>query len=139
MLGMLFLSTGLGLVAYMHFKPGYSIGYDRYPGSDDHEVRERDYFFVVSFVVWGLWAGLGLLTLARQAVGRLGGNTVGKILPAAVFLAALIPFALNYDQASRRHGPDARLAGDFAYDLLNSVPPYGILFTYGDNDTFPLW
>jgi hypothetical protein len=56
-----------------------------------------------------------------------------------VFLAALIPFALNYDQASRRHGPDARLAGDFAYDLLNSVPPYGILFTYGDNDTFPLW
>ena len=139
MLGVLFLATGLGLVAYMNFKPGYSIGYDRYPGADDHEVRERDYFFVVSFVVWGLWAGLGLLTLARQAAGRLGGRTVGKILPATVFLAALIPFALNYDQASRRHGPDARLAGDFAYDLLNSVPPYGILFTYGDNDTFPLW
>jgi hypothetical protein len=139
MLGILFLATGLGLVAYMNFKPGYSIGYDRYPGSDDHEVRERDYFFVVSFVVWGLWAGLGLLTLARQAAGRLGGRTVGKILPATVFLVALVPFALNYDQASRRHGPDARLAGDFAYDLLNSVPPYGILFTYGDNDTFPLW
>jgi hypothetical protein len=139
MLGVLFLATGLGLVAYMNFKPGYSIAYDRYPGSDDHEVRERDYFFVVSFVVWGLWAGLGLLTLARGAVGKLGGRAVGKTLPAAVFLAALIPFALNYDQASRRHGPDARLAGDFAYDLLNSVPPYGILFTYGDNDTFPLW
>ena len=139
MLGVLFLVTGLGLVAYMNFKPGYSIGYDRYPGSEDHEVRERDYFFVVSFVVWGLWAGLGLLTLARQAAERLAGRTVGKILPATIFLAALIPFALNYDQASRRHGPDARLAGDFAYDLLNSVPPYGILFTYGDNDTFPLW
>jgi hypothetical protein len=145
MLGVLFLATGLGLVAYMNFKPGYSIGYDRYPGSDDHEVRERDYFFVVSFVVWGLWAGLGLLTLAREAARRLDGWTAGRmasarrLVPSAVFLLALIPFALNYDQASRRHGPDARLAGDFAYDLLNSVPPYGILFTYGDNDTFPLW
>ena len=50
-----------------------------------------------------------------------------------------MPFALNWSKASRRHGPDARLAADFAYDLLNSAPPYGILFTYGDNDTFPLW
>ena len=56
-----------------------------------------------------------------------------------VFLVALLPATANFTAASRRHGADARLAGDFAYDLLNSVPPYGILFTYGDNDTFPLW
>jgi hypothetical protein len=145
LLGTLFLVTGLGLVAYMNFKPGYSVGYDQYPDSDSHEVRERDYFFVVSFVVWGLWAGLGLLRLAGDVARRLERWTAGglvtakRLLPSAVFLFALVPFALNYDQASRRHGPDARLAGDFAYDLLNSAPPYGIVFTYGDNDTFPLW
>jgi transmembrane protein TMEM260 (protein O-mannosyltransferase) len=132
----LFLVTGLGLVAYMNFKPGFSLGYERYPNTDDHEVRERDYFFVVSFVVWGLWCGLGLLTLARRVAERLAAR---RALAYSVFAAALIPFALNFREADRQHGPDARLAGDFAYDLLNSVPPYGILFTYGDNDTFPLW
>jgi hypothetical protein len=50
-----------------------------------------------------------------------------------------VPLGLNWSEASRRHGPDATLAADFAYDLLNTAPPYGILFTYGDNDTFPLW
>jgi hypothetical protein len=54
-------------------------------------------------------------------------------------MLAAIPLALNWSAASRRHGPDATLAADFAYDLLNTAPPYGILFTYGDNDTFPLW
>ena len=126
----LFLVTGLGLVVYMNFKPGFSLGYEQYPNAESHEVRERDYFFVVSFVVWGLWSGLGLLTLARQWKTRLG---------TAVFALALVPFALNFREADRQHGPDARLPGDFASDLLNSVPPYGILFTYGDNDTFPLW
>jgi hypothetical protein len=152
LLGTLWLTTGLGLVAYMNFKPGFSVGYDRFPGGDDHEVRERDYFFVVSFVVWSLWAGLGLLTLVRDWLGRLAARPAGdssarpparpsafRLAPLALFLFALVPFALNFRQADRRNGPDARLAGDFAYDLLNSVPPYGILFTFGDNDTFPLW
>ncbi|HYC32479.1 MAG TPA: DUF2723 domain-containing protein, partial [Gemmatimonadales bacterium] len=134
---LLFLVTGLGLVVYMNFKPGFSLGFDRYPEAQDHEVRERDYFFVVSFVVWGLWAGIGAVTL----VERLAGDPRRARLLAAPALAALalVPIALNWNAASRRHGPDARLAADFAYDLLNSAPPYGVLFTYGDNDTFPLW
>ncbi|HEX9754207.1 MAG TPA: DUF2723 domain-containing protein [Gemmatimonadales bacterium] len=132
----LFLITGLGLVAYMNFEPGYSVGYDRYPEAEDHEVRERDYFFVASFVVWGVWAGMGLAELARRALERW---RLAPPLAASVFLVALAPFLLNFSEASRRHVPGARLAGDFAYDLLNSVPAYGILFTYGDNDTFPLW
>jgi hypothetical protein len=132
----LFLVTGLGLVVYMNFKPGFSLAYDRYPEGQDHEVRERDYFFVVSFIVWGIWAGMGLASLARGVAQASDG---ARRLAPAVLALALLPVALNWNAASRRHGPDARLAADFAYDLLNSAPPYGVLFTYGDNDTFPLW
>lgn len=131
----LFAVTGLGLMAYMNFKPGFSVGWADYPEMSQHEVRERDYFFVVSFVVWGLWAGLGLAGL----VARLGQSARGAArLAPALLLLALAPFALNFTAASRR-GPDRTLAADLAYNLLNSAPPYGILFTYGDNDTFPLW
>ncbi|HEU5304674.1 MAG TPA: hypothetical protein VFU40_08525, partial [Gemmatimonadales bacterium] len=132
----LFLTTGLGLVAYMNFEPGFSVGYEQYPDPKDHEVRERDYFFIASFLVWGLWAGMGLATLARRLMLTLR----PRGWPAGiVFALAILPFCFNFKAATRKHGPDARLAGDFAYNLLNSVPPYGVLFTYGDNDTFPLW
>lgn len=137
LLFLLWLVTGLGLVAYMNFKPGFSLGYDRYPDAGDHEVRDRDYFFVVSFVVWGVWAGIGLASLARRVMQRWRLQPLLVAVPLG--LVALAPFAGNFTAASRRHGADATLASDFAYDLLNSVPPYGILFTYGDNDTFPLW
>lgn len=137
LLFMLWLITGLGLVVYMNFKPGYSMGYESYPEGNDHEVRDRDYFFVVSFTVWGLWAGLGLVTWIRAMIERLKLSPALAAVPMG--LVAILPFVANFDAAGRRHGPDARLAADFAYDLLNSVPPYGILFTYGDNDTFPLW
>ncbi len=133
----LWLATGLGLVAYMNFRPGFSLGYDLFPEPGQHEVRERDYFFVASFVTWGVWAGLGLATLAGRALARF--SAVGRPLAVAALLVAVVPFGFNFSQASRRHGPDATLAADFAYNLLNSVPPYGILFTFGDNDTFPLW
>ena len=133
---LLFLVTGLGLVIYMNFKPGFARWFDSYPAGTAHEVRERDYFFVVSFIVWGIWAGMGLVVLARGLLARWA--TAKRFAP-AVFLLAAVPLTLNWSAASRRHGPDARLAADFAFDLLNTVSPYGILFTYGDNDTFPLW
>lgn len=130
--------TGLGLMAYMNFKPGFSVGYEQYPRGDQHEVRERDYFFVISFVVWGCWAAMALADLARDAATRLAG-TGREALAFALFAVALIPPIANFKEADRAHGGDARLAGDFAYNMLNSVPPYGVLFTFGDNDTFPLW
>jgi hypothetical protein len=132
----LFMVTGVGLVIYMNFRPGFGRWFDLYPAGSSHEVRERDYFFVVSFIVWGLWAGMGLAVLARQLIEQAG--ALRRLAPAA-FIVAVLPLALNWSAASRRHGSDARLAADFAYDLLNTAPPYGILFTYGDNDTFPLW
>ncbi len=136
----LFLVTGLGLVGYMNFRPGYSRWYEVYQNARDHEVRERDYFFVVSFIVWGVWAGMGIAGLMATVSARAGsvGSSVRRVAPAILLLAAA-PVALNWTQASRRQSADARLAADFAYDLLNSSPPYGILFTWGDNDTFPLW
>lgn len=134
----LFMVTGFGLVTYMNFKPGASLGYDLFPDGAQHEVRERDYFFVVSFLVWGVWAGIGLATLVRHAMQRAQGTALRFAAP-VLFAVALMPAATNFTVASRRHGADATLAADFAYDLLNTVPPYGVLFTYGDNDTFPLW
>ena len=133
---LLFLVTGIGLVIYMNFRPGFARWFDSYPAGTAHEVRERDYFFVVSFIVWGIWAGMGLVVLARGLLARLAPV---RRFATAVFLLAAVPVTLNWSAASRRQGADPRLAADFAYDLLNTVPPYGILFTYGDNDTFPLW
>lgn len=138
LLFMLWLVTGLGLVGYMNFKPGFSLaqGYELYPNPGDHEVRDRDYFFIASFAVWGLWAGMGLAAAARSAAARLSG---AGLAAGAIFATALIPVVLNWQDASRRHGPAATLAADVAYNLLNTAPPYAVLFTYGDNDTFPLW
>ena len=86
---------------------------------------------VVSFV-----AGLGIAGIyqrVRELLRR-------PLHPApCILLPALLPFVLNFRAASRAHGPDALLPRDFAYDLLQSAEPYGILFTNGDNDTFPLW
>lgn len=130
-----FAVTGLGLVLYMNFKPGPSIGWERWALSEQHEVRERDYFFVASFVAWGVWAALGLAVTASRLRQQ---ARLARWAP-AVFALALAPVALNARDASRRHGPDATLARDFARALLDSVPPGGILFTWGDNDTFPLW
>ena len=134
----LFLTTGLGLMAYMNFKPGFSLGYAQYPDFSLHEVRERDYFFVVSYVIWGIWAGMGLVLLARKAYASVAAG-IRPLVAGAVLALCLIPVATNWAEAGRARPPVAQLAHDFAYDLLNSVPPYGILITYGDNDTFPLW
>ena len=134
LLGVLWLVTGAGLVIYMNFKAGFSLFWNEYTTIAQHEVRERDYFFVVSFQVWGMFAAFGLVRLVRvlsvPAPSRLG--------IAVASLVTLLPVGANFTAASRR-GADRTAARDFAYNLLQSVEPYGVLFGFGDNDTFPVW
>jgi hypothetical protein len=127
----------LGLVFYMNFKYGFS----QYPdqASLAREVRERDYFFMGSFSAFGVFVALGLGALMRGIVDFLRdrGTPKGRWAAASVVLAlVLVPLQANGTSASRSGETMAR---DFAYDILQSVEPYGILITAGDNDTFPLW
>ncbi len=128
----LFATLSLGLVFYLNFKYGYSLASPT-PGLQFHEVRERDYFFVVGFSIWGLWAGTGIAALWQRFAEHLKGNWLRA---SPVLLVALVPLLLNWSWASRKGDYSAR---DWGYNLLMSVEPYGVLFTNGDNDTFPLW
>lgn len=137
LLFMLWLVTGIGLVVYMNFKPGATVGYDLWPNGSDHEVRERDYFFIASFAAWGAWVAIGLGDVVRTLMPRVRG--VARAATLALFALSAVPLMLNARAATRRTGADATFARDFARALLQSVPPGGVLFTWGDNDTFPLW
>src|SRR5262249_39197301 len=64
---------------------------------------------------------------------------VRPLASGAMLALCLTPVVSNWTAATRADAPVAMLAHDLAYDLLNSMPPHGILITYGDNDTFPLW
>ena len=76
--------------------------------------------------------------VAHAATPRYGRTPTrrGWLLSSPVLLIAFIPLVANWESASRRGDTTTR---DFARDLLNSVEPYGVLVTAGDNDTFPLW
>jgi hypothetical protein len=133
----LMLTMTLLLIFYLNFKYGYS---QYLPRSLPREVRERDYFFLVSFALWGIWVGVGLATLMEWVQDGLRERFADEAKRWAytmpVLALALIPLYGNRLTASRAH---ETLARDFAVDLLNSVEPYGVLVTAGDNDTFPLW
>ena len=136
----LLFTVTLLLVYYLNFKYGYSLN-PEITDLNRHEVRERDYFFIVSFNLWGVYAGMGLVALWEGLGRRLSAARdvpLGSGLRSAspVLGIALIPLIFNFAVADRRGDYAAR---DWAYNLLNSVEPYAVLFTNGDNDTFPLW
>src|SRR5881628_2969616 len=136
----LILTLTIALVFYLNFKWGYSQAFGG-PGLE-HEVRERDYFFIASFAAWGVWVGMGIATLMEwieEAVAaRAGARAPARLWApsAVVLLLALVPLAGNRLTAPRN---GETLARDYAHDVLQSVDPYALLVTAGDNDTFPLW
>ncbi len=146
--GPLVFITTLGLIYYLNFKYGHSQAL-QLGNSVPREVRDRDYFYLWAFSAWSVWAAAGLVylwesiaTLVGTEYVKYGGKQIavptqrGFFMAAPVLLIAFLPLIGNWQQASRASQTDT---ADFARDLLNSVEPYGMLITVGDNDTFPLW
>lgn len=146
--GPLMFMVTLALIYYMNFKYGSSQAPDL-GETVPREVRDRDYFYLWSFSALSVWIALGLV-FAWETVAALIGSEkirVGEemldlprrrswLLATPMLAIAVVPLFANWQSASRAGQTDT---ADFAADLLNSVEPYGILITSGDNDTFPLW
>ncbi len=128
----LFLASSIGLILYLNFSDGTR--------GAILEVRNRDYFFTPGFVFFGVLIGVGISGILSDLAGWIKNRPERKyLLVAAMVIAILMPFhtlKANYftHDRSRNYIP-----WDYAYNILNSVDGNGIVFTNGDNDTFPLW
>lgn len=117
-----FLLTGLAIVIYLNQSP--------------YQPRERDYAYAGSFYAFAIWIGFGVLALydffSRKAA------TVG-IAIGSTALSLVVP-GIMAQQGWNDHDRSLRtLSRDCAINYLQSCAPNAILFTNGDNDTFPLW
>ncbi|HOU01006.1 MAG TPA: MFS transporter [Bacteroidales bacterium] len=120
---LLFIMTGLAIVFYLN----------QYP----NQPRERDYAYAGSFYFYAVWIGLGVLALFRGISLFTGERVAAPLAGIACFLAVpLIMGMQNWDDHDRS---GRYLARDVAFNYLESCAPNSILFTNGDNDTFPLW
>jgi hypothetical protein len=146
--GPLMVTMSVVLIYYLNFKYGYSQA-PQLGDAVDREVRDRDYFFIWSFSAWSVWAALGLVAVWEMIATALGSESVRRgqetsrvprtrawLAASPVLALALVPLFGNWRAATHAGDTTTR---DFAVDLLNSVEPYGMLVTAGDNDTFPLW
>ncbi|AKD03271.1 DUF2723 domain-containing protein [Pontibacter korlensis] len=122
-IGLLFFFTGIAIALYLNQPPV--------------EPRERDYTFAGSFYAFSIWIGLGVMGLA-DLLGKALRNTTSRAAVATV-IGLLVPGIMaaegwdDHDRSDRYHSVDS------AKNLLDSCAPNAILFTNGDNDTFPLW
>ena len=119
----LFLFMGLALKIYLNERP--------------FEPRERDYALVGSFYVFAIWIGFGVYSLYESFQKFLTPKIAGPLIIGASLLAVPVLMAFqNWDDHDRS---DKYTATALAKSYLESCDPNAILFTIGDNDTFPLW
>ncbi|NND05117.1 MAG: DUF2723 domain-containing protein [Saprospiraceae bacterium] len=118
----LFLITGIGIIIYSNQPP--------------QEPRERDYVLVGSFFTFCIWMGMGVIGVYRLLQKVPMGKAQAPVALALVLLAPIVMGFQNFDDHSRKNLSAAR---DYAHNFLETCEPNSIIFTYGDNDTYPLW
>lgn len=125
----LFFMTGLAIILYLN--------------QPDPQPRERDYSYVGSFFAFAIWVGIGaasILEFLATTFKESGRTALNPLLwLVAILLLAAAPFhmlAKNYHSHNRSGN---YVAWDYSYNMLISSEKSGIMFTNGDNDTFPLW
>jgi tetratricopeptide (TPR) repeat protein len=146
----LFIITSVVMTLYMNFADGTRPEHRDYlywlksgkqgPMPVVHrEVRVRDYFWCAAFMYLGMWMGVGASALLhflfthKKTFQR---TTLAPIMAILFMASPVLPMTQNWNDASRRGD---WIPYDYAYNLLQSCEKDGIIFTNGDNDTFPLW
>lgn len=120
---LLFFFTGLAIVIYLNQTP--------------YQPRERDYAYAGSFYAFAIWIGLGVAALYQLLSKKLPALiTAGAVTLICLFAVPYVMAKENWDDHDRSNCYTAR---DFAKNYLESCDKDAVLFTNGDNDTFPLW
>ncbi|HET6350430.1 MAG TPA: DUF2723 domain-containing protein [Candidatus Krumholzibacteria bacterium] len=106
----------------------------------DSEVRERDYFYSGGFYLFAVYIGLGIISVMNEIRNALGNR--GAVAPVAVgacvVMLALPMFTLKRQYFTHDRGHNVTCT-EYAHNMLVCLDPDAIIFTNGDNDTFPLW